>query len=58
LFPTCSIQVPNGFPLVIPFFYEKMAIEKVSVAIRGKAKKRKKNWGWEDSTLRTREESS
>jgi hypothetical protein len=35
-----------------------MAIEKVSVAIRGKVKKRKKNWGWEDSTLRTREESS
>jgi len=45
-------------PISYPFFYEKMAIEKVSVAIRGKAKKRKKNWGWEDSTLRTREESS
>jgi hypothetical protein len=22
LFSICSIQVPNGFPLVIPFFYE------------------------------------
>jgi hypothetical protein len=22
LFPTCSIQIPNGFPLVMPFFYE------------------------------------
>jgi hypothetical protein len=35
-----------------------MAIEKVLVAITGKVKKGKKNWGWENSTLRTREKSS
>jgi hypothetical protein len=38
LFTTCSIQVPNGFPLVTPFFYKgitQMSTERVSIAIGG-----------------------
>jgi len=34
LFATCSIQVPNGFPSVTPFFNEGITSEE-----------RKKNWG-------------
>jgi hypothetical protein len=49
LFPTCSIQVPNGFPLVTPFFIRgshKMVTKKVLVTIRGGGSKEGKNGGW------------
>ncbi len=45
LFPTCSIQVPNGFPLVTPFFIRgshKMVTKKVLVTIRGRGGEAKK----------------